>query len=78
MRELAVISRKLGDADKALAFETWAEDALAAGARLDEPVDPAVAPRPTVGRVARALLEQATAGNGTTLPAWPAPALAAT
>jgi hypothetical protein len=58
MRELAGIYREFGDTDKALAFEVWADDALAAGVSEDQPVDRVLAPPPTVGRVARALLDQ--------------------
>lgn len=52
MLELATLYRETGEADKALAFEVWANDALAAGARIDQPIDPAIAPAPTVARVA--------------------------
>jgi hypothetical protein len=58
MRELARIYHEFGDTDKALAFEVWADDALAVGAPGNQPVDPAFAPPPTVTRVARALLDQ--------------------
>jgi hypothetical protein len=59
MLELARIAREMGDDGKALSYEVWANDALAAGAPFDQPVDPAVAPSPTVGRIALLLAEQA-------------------
>jgi len=58
MLELATLYRETGEADKALAFEVWANDALAAGARIDQPIDPAIAPAPTVARVARMLIDR--------------------
>jgi hypothetical protein len=80
MLELAEIARELGDPGRALSFQVWADDALAAGAPYDQPVDPALAPPPTVGRIAIVLVEQAgKAGpDGAMLSSLPAPAAVTT
>jgi hypothetical protein len=64
MLDLARIAREMGEPDKALVFATWAEDALAAGAVFDQPVDPGVAPPPTVERFEKALAEQVNGMGG--------------
>lgn len=72
MLELAPLYREMGDEGEAVWFEVWAEDALAAGTPIDQPVNPTRAPAPRVGRVALALVERMNAAAATGESPFPA------